>query len=606
MGISVSDGALSCPDPKYLAIRREEYRRDIDGLRAVAALSVVGVHTGVLPGGFVGVDIFFVISGYLISGLIFRALARGDFKIFNFYARRTQRIFPALIALLVALSVLGWLTLLAGEYQQLGREILEGAGFVKNLSHYWRSDGGFHDGIADPVDPDHLWSLGIEEQFYLLWPLFLLLTWKLGKWQLIPIVIVTVISFALNVLIAARGDAAAYFVPWTRLWQLSLGGLLAHLELEAANMPIRQEGTNSWLLLYRLAGSRNLYGVAGFALVIVSCVEFKTIEWWPGWDALAPSVGAFLFIAAGPQSWLNRYVVGTAPLVAIGLISYPLYLWHAPCLAIPAMFWSHPSPEVMAGAVGAALLLAFLTYKYLELPLRHAQKSGATVSILCVAMLACGGFGYLMMTQRISARSEPSDVKKFVAATMEDWLPGSSDTSWTLATGSFIRVGNGSRYVLYVGDSNMQQYYPRIARILADRPTNNHSAVFAVRDWCAPTEFDLPSSFGATSPTCRAFVHDAFEYAKIQKVDAVVISACWQCYFVSFDLAGTGRVNPGADQALDGLQAVVRKLVLASKRVYIVLGNPAGFDLDPRSRIRRIIVPPGFRVVSSFAKKMNL
>ena len=604
MAISVSNGALPLAVSER-STAREEYRPDIDGLRAIAALAVLGIHAGVLPGGFVGVDIFFVISGYLISGLILRALARGSFSIFEFYARRVKRIFPALIAVFVALFALGWLMLLSVEYRQLGREITEGAGFVNNLAGYWDDDPGFHGSspISIPV-----WSLGVEEQFYLLWPLFLVLIWKLKKRQLALIAVVTTISFIINVVMVSRG-MDAYSPPWTRLWQLSLGGAFAYMqscraaELEQVRAAF-SAGPLSWLGLHQ----SHVRGVIGAALLVVSCVALNDSSVFPGWGALAPTIGSLLVISAGTKSWVNRYVLGTTPLVAIGLISYPVYLWHAVFLHTTHLISTHVTPMMTVVAVVGTFIFSFLTYKYIELPLRYSPKTTVVAGALCVVMLSCGVLGYVMFLGGIPARSAPLEAEIFVRASMEDWLPGTHGTSWTRAPDGFITLGASSHDVLYIGDSNMQQYYPRIEKVLANHPLNSHGAVFATRDWCAPVESYIPGSWGATSPECRAFVHSAFEYAKGSRLDTIVISACWRCYFSGFDgsLGRSGKLNTGVDEALSTLQREIESLVLAGKRVCLILGTPVGADLDPRSMIQRTIVPPGFRVVISSPKRSEV
>ena len=609
MATSVLERDLPLTVSAPSSVAREEYRPDIDGLRAIAALAVVGVHLGVVPGGFVGVDIFFVISGYLISGLILRAMARGSFSCFEFYARRVKRIFPALITLFVALFALAWLTLLSAEHRQLGREISEGAGFVYNLAETWRGDFDIHSYFSK-IGLGHLWSLGVEEQFYLLWPLFLMLVWKLKRRQLALIALITLTSFVINVAMVSRG-MDAFALPWTRLWQLSLGGALAYMQsCRGGNLERLRAFFSTAPLSWLGFQKHHVRSLIGTALLVGSCVWLTDSAEFPGWGALAPTIGSLLVIAAGTNGLVNRYVLGATPLVGIGLISYPLYLWHPVLIRIPNLLSPQVTPMTAVTAVAVVavtFIFSFLTYKYVELPLRHSPKTTAVVSALCVAMLICGIVGYVMFLDRFPTRAAPAIVKDFVRATTEDWLPGTHGTSWTRSSDRFITLGAGSRSVLYIGDSNMQQYYPRIAKVLADHPRNGHGAVFAVRDWCAPVESDIPSSY-ATSPECRAFVQSAFTYAKAPSVDTVVISACWRCYFVTFDdLEGrSGEIAPGADAALDGLQREIESLVLAGKRVYVVLGIPVGADLDPRAMIHRIIVPPGFRVVISSPKRSEL
>jgi peptidoglycan/LPS O-acetylase OafA/YrhL len=204
-----------------------EYRPDIDGLRAVAVLAVVAYHTKawVLPGGFVGVDVFFVISGFLISGIILQRLQKGTFSIADFYARRIRRIFPALSLVLVTCLAVGWFVLLPGELADLGGDVAAGAGFVSNI-RFWTQTNYFGPDVdAKPLL--HLWSLGIEEQYYLLWPFVLAFLWR-GSHRVAPMVGLMVVSFAISLTLSFTDARSAFYLPVTRLWELLLGSLVAY------------------------------------------------------------------------------------------------------------------------------------------------------------------------------------------------------------------------------------------------------------------------------------------------------------------------------------------------------------------------------------------
>jgi peptidoglycan/LPS O-acetylase OafA/YrhL len=201
------------------------YRADVDGLRAVAVLAVLAFHAfpHALPGGFAGVDVFFVISGFLISGIIFDDLARGRFTFANFYWRRIRRIFPALILVLAGSLALGWLVLLPDEYRQLGKHVAAGAGFIANLALYLET--GYFDGAAELKPLLHLWSLGVEEQYYMVWPLLLVF---FRRWTAWIIVGVGLASFAVNLYLTAVNPSAAFYLPVTRFWELLIGSALAY------------------------------------------------------------------------------------------------------------------------------------------------------------------------------------------------------------------------------------------------------------------------------------------------------------------------------------------------------------------------------------------
>ena len=219
-------------DVGKLASDHPKYRADIDGLRAIAVLSVVGFHAspGVVKGGLVGVDIFFVISGFLICSIIFGGLDQGTFSITKFYSRRVRRIFPALIVVLVACYAFGWFVLFPDEFRQLGKHIAAGAAFISNIA-LWR-EAGYFDNAAGVKPLLHLWSLGIEEQFYILWPLLLLFISRRGIGLLSFTVFFVVISFAINVLTINTDMVATFYLPLTRMWELLVGSVIAYVMLQ--------------------------------------------------------------------------------------------------------------------------------------------------------------------------------------------------------------------------------------------------------------------------------------------------------------------------------------------------------------------------------------
>lgn len=366
------------------------YRPDIDGLRALAVLSVVIYHAfpGALRGGFIGVDIFFVISGFLISAIIEKAIAQGSFSFRDFYARRIRRIFPALILVMASCFAFGWCVLFPDELKQLGKHMLGGAGFSANFL-FWNEVGYFDRG-ADTKPLLHLWSLGIEEQFYIAWPLVMLAA---ARWRARPLAVIGALgalSFLVNVLGVSHYPTASFYSPLARAWELLLGAALASATLAGQGL---RAGPAP-----RLPGSANARAFTGAALLALGAVFITRERHFPGFVALLPTLGAALLISAGPAAWFNRVVLANRVLVWIGLISYPLYLWHWPLLSFAQIIVAHtPSAAVRAGAVALAALLAALTYRLLERPLRHgggAGRVGALVALMIVTA-AAGGFAYL-------------------------------------------------------------------------------------------------------------------------------------------------------------------------------------------------------------------
>jgi peptidoglycan/LPS O-acetylase OafA/YrhL len=377
------------------------YRPDIDGLRAIAVLWVIAFHAfpTIATGGFTGVDVFFVISGFLISGIILGNLERGRFSFAGFYARRIRRIFPALLVVLVASYAFGWCALLAGEFKQLGEHVAGGAAFVANFVLWHES--GYFDNAAATKPLLHLWSLGIEEQFYVFWPLILWLGWKRRISSLATIVGIAILSFAANVYQSGTDPVAAFYSPLTRFWELMLGSILAYATLHEPHRLIAFKGRLVGALappgsLAAEAIEQRLHtcaSVAGAMLIFAGMYFIPAGDRFPGWWAALPTLGALLVIAAGPRAWVNRIVLSNRVLVGVGLISYPLYLWHWPMLSFVRILEDHPSYATRSVVVLVALVLAWLTYEIVEKPIRFGTKSALRVPALLVSMLLIGGIG---------------------------------------------------------------------------------------------------------------------------------------------------------------------------------------------------------------------
>lgn len=381
-----------------------KYRADIDGLRALAVLSVVGFHAFQewVHGGFIGVDIFFVISGFLISTIIYGSLERNSFSFVEFYIRRIKRIFPALLLVLIASFSLGWFALLADEYKQLGRHIAGGAGFISNFL-FW-NESGYFDNAAETKPLLHLWSLGIEEQFYIIWPLLLWAVWKLRSNLLIITIAVAAISFALNIAYVGSDVVAAFYSPQTRFWELMAGSVLAHAMLQKQNILTKlKHKFKTWLsrAVYAQAPGENdrllsnVQSVLGAVLIAIGVLFITKEKHFPGWWALLPTLGTVLIIAAGAQAWLNRVVLSHRLLVWFGLISYPLYLWHWPLLSFARIVESEtPSREIRIAIVLISIALAWLTYRLIEKPFRNGKYSQTKAITLLILMAVVGYIGY--------------------------------------------------------------------------------------------------------------------------------------------------------------------------------------------------------------------
>lgn len=366
-------------------MRSSSYRPDIDGLRAIAVLAVVGFHgfPGLIEGGFIGVDIFFVISGYLISNNIFVEINQKSFTFLGFYSRRIKRIFPALILVLIVSIVVGYTVLLIQEYKQFSRYLISASIFTSNLSLL--RDSGYFDASAESKPLLHLWSLGVEEQFYLIWPLFIWFIWKVWGRLHHAIFIITLLSLFCNFIQIDRNVAVDFYSPQTRFWELSIGAWLALY------------GLNHKKILGNI--SENFFSLAGSLFLAIGFLVIDKRDFYPGFWAIIPVVGTLLIIHAGSKAYINRTLLSNGLLVWLGRISYPLYLWHWPIITFFRIIkgQSLNTPEAMI-LIGLSLVLAHLTNKYWESPLRFGGYK-LIVPILTFMMVAIGFFGVLTLYQ---------------------------------------------------------------------------------------------------------------------------------------------------------------------------------------------------------------
>jgi peptidoglycan/LPS O-acetylase OafA/YrhL len=359
-----------------------KYRADIDGLRAIAILSVVVFHAfpSVLTGGFVGVDIFFVISGFLITSILVNSLERDKFTFFDFYCRRIKRIFPALLIVLLSILLYGWFFLLGDDYCHLGKNVAGGAGFISNYL-LWRESGYFDTAsVSKPLL--HLWSLAIEEQFYIFWPFLLWLVHRRRLNLVKLIVIVGLISFTLSIAKIHTDKIAAFYSPQTRFWELMAGACLACITLNEH----RYINIKKWI-------DPNAQSFIGVMLLAISIYVINENKMFPGTWATLPVLGTVLIISAGQQAFLNRNFFSNRILVWIGLISYPLYLWHWPLLSLAHISIENtPSITIRIAIIFLSVILAWLTYKLIETPL----KAKNIVFPLVFAMILGGAIGFVI------------------------------------------------------------------------------------------------------------------------------------------------------------------------------------------------------------------
>jgi peptidoglycan/LPS O-acetylase OafA/YrhL len=576
--------------PNRLSRSTEHYRPDIDGLRAFAVTAVVFYHAfpNVVRGGYVGVDVFFVISGYLISSILFREMTEDRFSLTAFYGRRIQRIFPALVVCLAAVLAYGVVVLMPFELAQLGKHVFFGASFLSNIA-LW-SEAGYFDTAASLKPLLHLWSLGVEEQFYILWPALLWAAFHIRApiAQLLGALFLA--SFAINIALSMTSISAAFYFPVSRFWELLAGAGLAWWR-EIRISPIAR----SWISL------------AGLVALSASVALFTTKISFPGWPALLPVAGAVAVILAGPEAIVNRVLFSNRAAVFVGLISYPLYLWHWPLISYALVVrMEKPLTPLMAVAlVASSFLLAWATYRFVEYPIRFGRHRHRRTVIIAASVAVLGACGLVVWTnngfpERFPKYSTSLDIRKISAAKHDSiYRPTKSMEVVDHDTILISHLGHGNRKVALAGDSLLQHYGPRVQQ-LADDGILAANTYFVTLPSCAPVPGFIDSSRCFILPGLLA------DLVKRQNIQSVVLGASWIGYSDASQLVEReGRRLPldtpaGKDAFYANLEDYVRTLQREGAKVYLILGVPMHARFNPSDMVARSLT--GFRISQDFDK----
>lgn len=487
------------------------YRPDIDGLRAVAVVLVVLFHAfpEALPGGFVGVDIFFVISGFLITGIIARELDSGSFSLRTFYGRRIRRIFPALIVVLCMALVLGWLWMLPAAYARLSSDVFAGAAFLANIA-LWRQSGYFD--IESAKNPLlHLWSLGIEEQYYLFWPLILMLARRAGLSLLAVALAIGLASFGLNVVLIAPHPVATFYLPFTRAFELLAGAVLAC----------------GWSRIDQGNAASNRRALSGIVLIAVSAAVLNVQGAFPGWWALLPVAGSALLLSA-PNAWGARKLLSSAPMVGIGLISYPLYLWHWPLLVFFATVKFAPLTPLERGLiVGLSFVLAWATYRFVEIPLRFGGAAPRKVAGLTAAMALVAVAGVVVVQGRGFDFRLPAEIRAMADVPVQSARWRIHECLLDLRQDSDFAedcVDRDRRPLLLIwGDSTAGALIPGLRKA---QETHDFGLAQLTSASCIPAlNADI-----AGVPNCRAMNDKILGLVRRIKPDIVLLHGTWEKY----------------------------------------------------------------------------
>lgn len=498
----------SLTTPKGVGIK---HRTDIDGLRAIAVIPVVLFHAGVLhvAGGFVGVDVFFVISGFLITGILLEAIRRDQFSIAMFYERRARRILPALFVVLFFASLAAYRLLMPNDAHDYGHSLIATLFFASNIA--FSREMGYFDGPAELKPLLHTWSLAVEEQFYILYPLFLyLVTRFFRKRYATAISSVLVLSFAYSIWRVHTTPATSFFLATARAWELLIGGLLA-----IPSIPKLQQ---KWLA--------NLLGVFGLGLIGYSVFSFSAATPFPGTHALYPCIGAAFIIYSGMevQTFTGR-VLSLRPLVFVGLISYSLYLWHWVIIVFAKHYLDRPLTGLdTAAVIVASFLAAGLTWQFVENPFRGRGAIGTRTWIFsgaAVVGLLFAAFGVgAMATDGFPARF--SGEARFLLNARDDfWKKRDQCDAKICRVGA---SGAPETFILW-GDSHAGALAPVFEQLAL---SDNLAGAVAFHSGCAPL-LEL-KRYGVRPQDCTEFGDSVLLYIKAHHIRNVFLHGRWGLY----------------------------------------------------------------------------
>lgn len=494
-----------------------KYRADIDGLRAIAVCSVLLFHAGFgfAPGGFVGVDVFFVISGYLITSIILSEVDRGQFSFLNFYERRIRRIAPALTVVVTVSIAIGWFVLTPYDYRHFGRSVIAAAAFYSNF--YFESKTGYFAPAAETQPLLHTWSLGVEEQFYLLAPGFILLLARFRQLRNPLFMGVLGLSFAISAYGVAEGRSSAFYLLPSRAFELMIGMALALGILP----PIRR------------IGLRQAAGAGGLALIIIAVCFYSAEMAFPGAAALLPCLGAALLIQSGCAEDTGTYrLLAVKPMVFVGKVSYSLYLWHWPLLAYAAYeFEEALQPHHRLVLLGLAFALSVLTYVWVEQPVRRGRLFPTRLSVYSAgtaSLLCCLAFTAITdVTRGLPERLSPEAAAFARAlpgkyATLSECLPASPAGTCLIGNAD---VAIQPTFVLW-GDSHSRM----LSKALADVARKNGMVGYAViTSGCPPVL--VPNGFGGAAEECAQSARQFLEIINSEpQIQNIILASRWRVY----------------------------------------------------------------------------
>jgi peptidoglycan/LPS O-acetylase OafA/YrhL len=555
------------------------YRKDIDGLRAVAILLVIGFHAypDRIKSGFIGVDIFFVISGFLITSLITDELKRNDFSIIRFYTKRIRRLFPSLIAVLITSIIFGWFALFSSEYQQLGKHIFSGAIYLSNFT-LW-SESGYFDISSDNKPLLHLWSLAIEEQFYLVYPIILLFAYKTNLNKSLLITALALFSLWHSINLTETNTTAAFYSPLGRCWELMIGALIAsltnHDKRKGGQAP---EASNA----YPNAAMANILSIVGASLILAAAILLRKSDTFPGIAALTPTLGAGFLILAGPKALINHHLLSTRLAIWIGLISYPLYLWHWPLLSFSHIIESGvPSFNIRTGLVILSFGLAWLTYHLIERPLRFGALRTRCAPWLLASLCITGAVGFTIYKYEgfpsRSINKQYKDNNNELSRTPEQDSACLEYINNSKPIFEYCRHSGTTfqKTIALIGDSHAHAAFPGFSRILKQQQIN--TVAFA-NSSCPPFIGGEHGINNHEKEHCSNKTRQILETIKNQNdITRIYIFSRGPVYITGHefnDPEPKPKLIIEAQRFKSSLQNTIDSLAKSGKQVYYVIENP--------------------------------
>lgn len=508
-----------------------KFRHDINGLRAIAVIAVVLFHfnSSWAPGGFAGVDVFFVISGFLMTGIIFRGIEKEDFSVLKFYLARANRIVPALTLLCVVLLICGWYFLTPSDYKTLGNHAISSIAFLSNFIYYLGS--GYFDADSHEKWLLHTWSLSVEWQFYVIYPLLLLALRKfvsINKLK-IAVVVATIFGFTFSAWATYKYPSASYYLFPMRAWEMMAGGI-AYL------YPI-----------YLSRSNRRLVECIGIALIIASYLLISSDDLWPGYLAIFPVLGSFLVIQAQRQSSL---ITNNIVFQKIGSWSYSIYLWHWP-LVVAIYYFRLPEVYIYLGLV-ASVLLGFLSYKYVERNkfisnygyLSYKKVFAATMLVLCTGLVFANQYPYKLgfVPDSVLNSIKRSEYECFSKAYQH------------AADSEFCTISKGDKKIFAYGDSHSYSSLPAIESIAKER---GYELTYTGYGGCPPLLGVYPDRKDQTEKDCHALNDKVMDYIIANNIDTVILTARWTYYTAgNYDGEGYQYIRSNMQQPIDARTSV--------------------------------------------------